>query len=56
MVEMGGFRRSFSPCSSAVLLVRKKDGELRFYIDLRKLNNCAIKDEYALTRIEDPLD
>ena len=56
MVEVGAIRRSFSPWASAVVLVRKKDGELRFCIDLRKLNNGTIKDGYALPRIDDTLD
>ena len=46
MVEVGAIRKSFSPWASAVLLVRKKDGGLRFCIDLRKLNNRTIKDGY----------
>ena len=39
-----------------MVLVRKKDGGLRFCIDLRKLNNRTIKDGYSLLRIEDTLD
>ena len=39
-----------------MVLVRKKDGGLRFCIDLRKLNNRTIKDRYSLPRIEDTLD
>ena len=56
MVEVGPIRKSFSPWASAVVLVRKKDGGLRFCIDLRKLNNRTIKDGYSLPRIEDTLD
>ena len=56
MVEVGAIRRSFSPWGSAVVLVRKKDGGLRFCINLCKLNNRTIKDGYSLTRIEDILD
>ena len=56
MVEVGAIRRSFSPWASAVVLVRKKDGGLRFCIDLRKLNNRTVKDGYSLPRIEDTLD
>ena len=56
MVEVGAIRRSFSPWASTVVLVRKKDGGLRFCIDLRKLNNGIIKDGYSLPRIEDTLD
>ena len=56
MVEVGAIRRSFSPWASAVVLVRKKDGGLRLCIDLKKLNNRTIKDEYALPKIDDTLD
>ena len=43
MIEVGAIRKSFSPWASAVVLVRKKDGGLRFCIDLSKLNNRTIK-------------
>ena len=56
MVEVGAIRRSFSPWASAVVLVRKKDGGLRFCIDLCKLNNRTDKDGYSLPHIEDTLD
>ena len=57
MVEVGAIRRSFSPWASAVVLVRKKDGGLRFCIDHHKLNNRTVKDGYSLPRIiEDTLD
>ena len=36
--------------------MRKKDGGLRLCTDLQKLNNCTIKDGYALPRIDDTLD
>ena len=39
-----------------MVLVRKKDGGLRFCIDLCKLNNRTIQDGYSLPRIEDTLD
>ena len=48
MVEVGAIRRSFSPWASAVVLVRKKDGGLRFCIDLCKLNDRTVKDGYSL--------
>ena len=39
-----------------MVLVRKKDGSLRFCIDLRKLNARTIKDAYSLPCIEESLD
>ena len=56
MVEIGAIRKSNSPWASAIVLVRKKDGSLRFCIDLRQLNNRTIKDAYSLPRIEETLD
>ena len=56
MIEVGAIRKSNSPWASAVVLVRKKDGSLRFCIDLRKLNTCTIKDAYSLPRIDEMLD
>ena len=56
MLQIGAIRRSNSPWASAIVLVRKKDGALRFCIDLRKLNERTVKDAYSLPRIEDSLD
>ena len=55
-MEIGTIRKSFSPWISARVLMRKKDHDLRFYIDLHMLNNGTIKDGYGLPRIEDTLD
>ena len=56
MVNIGAIRKSQSPWASAIVLVRKKDGSLRFCIDLQKLNERTIKDAYSLPRIEESLD
>ena len=56
MLDLGAIRHSKGPWASAIVLVRKKDGRLRFCIDLRKLNNRTIKDSYSLPRIEQVLD
>ena len=56
MVEVGEIRSSFNPWASAVVLVRKKDGGLRFCIDLCKFNNRTVKNGYSLPQIEDTLD
>jgi len=47
---------SYSPWSSNVVIVKKKDNTLRFCIDYRKLNDVTIKDSYPLPRINDCLD
>ena len=56
MIEVGVIQKSSSPWASAVVLVRKKDGSLRFCIDLCKLNACTIKDAYSLPHIDETLD
>ena len=38
------------------MLVQKKDGGLRFCIDLRKLNERTVKDAYSLPQIDEMLD
>ena len=56
MVGVGGIRRSFSPWASTEVLVRKKDGGLKFCINLHKHNNRTVKEGYSLTTIGDTLD
>ena len=56
MLEIGAIRKSNSLWASAIVLVRKKDGSLRFCIDLRKLNARTVKDTYSLPRIDESID
>ena len=55
MLEAGAIRPSQSSYSSNVVIVRKKDGTIRFCVDFRKLNNKTIKDAYAIPRPEETL-
>ena len=56
MLDAGAIRESHSPYSSNVVLVKKKDGSLRFCIDFRRLNSRTVKDAYALPRIDETID
>ena len=56
MLKIGAIRKSNSPWASPMVLVCKKDGSLRFCIDLHRLNARTVKDAYSLPRIEDTLD
>ena len=55
MLDAGAIRPSKSPYSSNVVIVRKKDGTIRFCVDFRKLNNRTVKDAYAIPRTEETL-
>jgi hypothetical protein len=48
--------KSDSPWSSPVVLLRKKNGELRFCLDYRKLNDVIKNDCFPLPRTDDTLD
>ena len=45
-----------SPWSSPILLVPKKDGGLRAVADLRKVNDCVIRDGFPMPDVNESLD
>ena len=56
MLQQGVVRPSTIPWSSPVVMVRKKDGGLRFCVDYRKVNSVTRQDAYPLPRIDATLD
>jgi hypothetical protein len=56
MLENNVISPSESPWSSAIVLVKKKDGSIRFCIDYRTLNLKTKKDSYPLPRIDNCLE
>ena len=56
MLDAGVIQPSNSPWCNAVVLVRKKDGSLRFCIDFRKLNSLTVKDSHPLPHICETLE
>ena len=48
MLDVGAIQLSNSPWDSVIVLVQKKDGKLRFCIDLRRLNVRMIKAAHSL--------
>lgn len=49
-------RPSDSPYASPIVLVHKKNGELRLCVDYRELNKITIQDNYPTPLIDDHLD
>ena len=56
MLDGGTIRPSQSPWCNAVVLVRKKDGGLRFCIHYRRLNSRTKKDAYPLPRMQETME
>ena len=56
LANRGWIKKSRSPWSSPVVIVRKKDGSIRLCCDFRALNKKTIPDKHPLPRIQSALE
>jgi len=56
LLDQGIIRRSTSPFTSPVVLVRKPNGSMRFCVDYRAINKITAPAHYVLPNIQDILD
>ena len=56
MLDVGVIEPSCAEWASPPVLIRKRDGTVRYCVDFRRLNSITIKDAFPLPLIEDCLD
>ena len=56
MLEDGVISRSNSEWAASVVLITKKNGEIRFCVDYRRLNSISRTDSYPMPRVDELID
>jgi len=56
MKAHGIIERAASPCASSVVVVKKKDGSLRFCVNYKQLNSVTVQNIYPLPLIDNCLN
>lgn len=56
MLQTGIIQHSVSPFASPILLVKKKEGSWRFWVDYRHLNAITFKNKHPLPVVDELLD
>ncbi|XP_076546690.1 uncharacterized protein LOC143305763 [Osmia lignaria lignaria] len=56
LLKQGIIRLSNSPYASPIVMVRKKNGEIRLCVDFREINKLTIRDNFPVPLIDDYLD
>ena len=49
-------RESYSPYAAPIVIVRKKNGDMRMCVDYRRINMKCVRDAFPLPRIEESFD
>ena len=55
-MQIGCVEPSSSPYTSSLVLVRKKEGGLRVYVDYSKINQSTVLNCYPFLRIDELVD
>lgn len=56
MLKLGVIRESKSPWNFPIVIVPKKDGGIRFCVNLKKLNDVTVKEKLPLPTFDDVID
>ena len=56
LLERGVIRPTYSPCGSLIVLIPKKYGTWRMWVDFHALKKITLKNCYPLPHIDDLLD